>query len=231
MKPEHLQVLVNSEAVARKVAETILDYAFKSIEQCGRFTLVLAGGTTPKRAYQLLAQSHADWSQWYIFYGDERCLPADDADRNSVMARESWLERVAIPECQIFPIPAEKGAVEGAKAYAKSIQAYLPFDLVLLGMGEDGHSASLFPGHEHTEDLDVVVVDKAPKPPSQRISLSYQLLIQKTRTLLMVITGTGKRKAVDAWFSGQDLPIAKLSQHSECWVFMDQDAMQEKADT
>lgn len=226
MKPKYLEVLADSESVALRVTEEILNRATKSIDQRGCFTLVLAGGTTLKQTYQLLAQSHADWSKWHIFYGDERCLPADHADRNSVMVAENWLDKVAIPKTEIYTIPAEMGAVDGAKIYSNIIQSHLPFDLVLLGMGEDGHSASLFPGHEHIEDLDVVPINKAPKPPEQRISLNYRLLLKKTQTMIMVITGEGKREAVDAWFSGRDLPIARLAQHPECRVFIDRDAMQ-----
>ncbi|NYT46877.1 MAG: 6-phosphogluconolactonase [Candidatus Methanofishera endochildressiae] len=137
------------EQLAEAACQRVLDAADKAIIAHDSFKLVLAGGTAPVKAYQLLATKQADWSKWHIYYGDERCLPIDDSERNSLVAERKWLDLVAIPKEQIHRIPAELGAEIGAEQYAQDVAAAGKFDLVLLGMGEDGHTASLFPGHVH----------------------------------------------------------------------------------
>jgi 6-phosphogluconolactonase len=138
MLPAHTEVLVDAEAVAQRACEWLAAAAAVAIRERGVFRLVLAGGGTPQRAYDLLAVTAQDWDQWEIFWGDERCLPVDHQERNS---------RMSLPTARRFPIPAELGAVAAAVAYAQTISEKLPFDVVMLGMGEDGHTASLFPGN------------------------------------------------------------------------------------
>ncbi len=217
-------VLDNAQAVAKQAALHILAAAARAIAERGVFRIVLAGGRTPEAAYRLLVAASTDWSRWEIFYGDERCLPVDDAQRNSRMAAQAWLDQVTIPQAQIHPIPAERGAEAGAQAYAAEVQAAMPFDMVLLGMGEDGHTASLFPGQQHPAEELVHAVHNAPKPPPDRVSLSQRVL-SDARQVLVLVTGGGKRDAVKAWKAGDALPIASIRGHSGVDVLIDRDAV------
>jgi 6-phosphogluconolactonase len=210
-------------SVAQAAAWRIVIAADRAIRQHGRFSLVLSGGSTPQATYRLLADADTDWSKWRIYFGDERCLPVDDGQRNSVMAAAAWLDRVYIPAEHIHPIQAERGAEEAAAAYAKLVAAALPFDLVLLGMGEDGHTASLFPGHSHAQQELVHAVHEAPKPPPERVSLSREAL-SDCHELLILVTGTTKRHAVARWKSGESLPVASIGAHHAIDVLIDRDA-------
>lgn len=223
----HWHPLPTPEAVAAEAANRILAAADEAIAQRGRFRLVLAGGRTPQATYRLLAEVDADWRRWEIYFGDERCLPPDHAQRNSRMARDSWLDRVDIPAGQVHIIPAELGPEEGARRYEPLVAAALPFDMVLLGLGEDGHTASLFPGHRHLAGKRVIPVHGAPKPPPQRISLSATALGQAGRILAMV-TGSAKRDAVDRWQKGQAIPIATIMPLGRFDVLLDAAAEAEK---
>jgi 6-phosphogluconolactonase len=210
-------------AVASAAAAWILRAAAAAIAARGAFHLVLAGGTTPRLSYRLLAQTQAAWQHWHVYFGDERCLPPDSPDRNSFMATQVWLNQVAVLPAHIYPIPAEIGASQAAARYDKIIQAVRPFDLVLLGMGEDGHTASLFPGHQHDEQENVHAVFDAPKPPPQRVSLSAATLAD-SRAVLYLITGAGKYPALCAWRSGQDLPVARIRPACGVDILLDQAA-------
>ena len=203
------EVFDSAETVAQVASQTILVMAEQAIKARNCFRLVLAGGRTPERTYQLLCQAKAMWTHWHIYYGDERCLPIDDPERNSVMAKQAWLNQVAIPATQIYPIPAQFAPTIAAKQYAQTIANILPFDLVLLGMGEDGHTASLFPEHLYASDELVHAVFEAPKPPAERVSLSVKAL-SETRQLLFLVTGISKQAAVTAWRRGEDLPVARI---------------------
>ena len=141
------------DAINQATVNRILATAQTAIAERGAFSIVLAGGSTPKSVYALLKDAQADWSKWHVYHNDDRCLPVDHVERNSLMARTTWLNHVSIPANQIHDIPAELGNVEGAKAYAKTLAGVPTFDLVLLGLGEDGHTASLFPNQavERTE--------------------------------------------------------------------------------
>ncbi len=223
MKPDYLwHCLEKSDQVAQAACREILDSAEKAIADHGKFKLVLAGGTTPEKVYRLLAKSEADWQNWWIYHGDERCLPVDHLDRNSVMAAKALLDQVAIPKNQIFDIPAELGPEQGALAYRQAVADALPFDLVLLGMGEDGHTASLFPGHQHNPNELTHAVYNSPKPPPERISISAKAL-SDSKQVIFLITGTNKREAIKQWCSDADLPIASI--HTDNMTIMiDRDA-------
>jgi 6-phosphogluconolactonase len=216
-------ILDTADQVAQTAYQHILNAAEHAIAEHGTFKLVLAGGSTPEKVYRLLAQAEADWSKWFIYYGDERCLPADHADRNSLMATQAFLDKVAIPEAQIFTIPAELGPEQAAKAYQHIVASALPFDMVLLGMGEDGHTASLFPGHQHQEDELAHAVYHSPKPPPERVSISAKAL-SNTGQLIFLITGVNKQVAVKNWRSGQDLPIATIVPENPVDIYIDKDA-------
>lgn len=195
----------SQDAINQAALQRILQAANHAIAQHGSFLIVLAGGSTPKAVYQLLAKADADWSKWHIYHNDDRCLPADHAERNSKMARDAWLNHVPIPHDQIHDIPAELGNVEGAKAYSATLKGLRAFDLVILGLGEDGHTASLFPGHPVDNRTDAVAVFNSPKPPAERITISQDRL-SNTHEVMFLVTGAGKQEAVDQWRKGEPIP-------------------------
>ena len=215
------------EAEVRQAAtQAIAQAAAAAIKARGAFRLVLAGGSTPRAVYQTLSALPTDWSKWYVYFGDERVLPVDHPDRNSVMAQSAWLGESPIPLHQIHPIPTECG-LEAARARYMQILAPLgAFDLVLLGLGEDGHTASLFPGHDFgtAEDAsDVMMVMDAPKPPPQRISLSAQRL-SNAHQVLFLVAGAGKLEPVQRWMSGEAIPAASISCANGVDVLLDRAA-------
>lgn len=198
--------------------------ANESINARGDFHIALAGGRTPKIIYEQLRDIQTDWSRWFIYFGDERCLPRGDAERNDTMALSSWLDHVPIPAAQIFAIPAELGAVQGAVEYSKQLSALGEFDLVLLGLGEDGHTASLFPGDTRDDSVDThtsaIAVHGAPKPPAQRISLSASRL-SVARAVWFLVTGADKRAALLRWREGEDIPAAHIVPAAGVDIFTD----------
>ncbi len=221
-----VRLLGDAAAVAAEAAARIERAASESIAERGAFHLVLAGGGTPQQAYRLLANIEAEWSRWHIYFGDERCLPADDAERNSVMAERAWLAQSPIPKEQIHPIPAERGAEAAAAAYSQTLSGVLPFDMVLLGMGEDGHTASLFPGHPLEQEGLATAVHDAPKPPPDRVSLTPRAL-NATRRLLFLVTGAGKHKALEQWRRGEQLPVSAIAAAGSAELLLDRAAAAE----
>ncbi len=217
------QLFPDGAAVAEEAAERILAAATEALARQNRFRLVLAGGRTPEQAFRILATATADWPSWEIYYGDERCLPKDHPERNSQMAASAWLDHVNIPAGQIHPMAAEKGAEAGAGDYATLLADTPPFDLVLLGLGEDGHTASLFPGHLHPAEERVHAVFDAPKPPPERISLSAAT-IAGSHAVLFLVTGAGKRQAVSDWKTGKAIPAAGISSLSGVDILIDEAA-------
>ncbi|MHB1655155.1 MAG: 6-phosphogluconolactonase [Burkholderiales bacterium] len=194
------------EAALRWIAQA----AAQAIRERGCFHLVLSGGATPRALYERMAGLDADWPNWHIWFGDERCLPAGDEDRNSRMAGKAWLDKSVIPSGQIHVIHAESGSEAAVEDYLRQLQGTGRFDLVLLGLGEDGHTASLFPGQmSESETADVVAVRLAPKPPADRVSLSAQRL-SDTGTVLFLVSGKSKREAVQAWQNGAAIPAAYI---------------------
>lgn len=191
-------------AVARRVAEL----AAQAIAARGMFHVALAGGETPRRCYEKLRRLPVDWEHVQAYFGDERCLPAGDARRNDTMARETLLKHVAIPQDNIHAIPAELGANEAAARYAALLESIAPLDLVLLGMGEDGHIASLFPGNPATDGKALAVaVFNAPKPPAERVSLGMATL-NAARQRIFLVAGAGKREALGQILQRESLPAA-----------------------
>ena len=160
----------------------------------GARTLVLAGGTTPRRCYELLSRMAVVWGRVSILFGDERCVPPDHPDSNYRMAREALLDRVA--PATVYRMPAELGPKEGAALYAHVVAAAAPLDLVVLGLGEDGHTASLFPGHAALQAQGLTVgIRDSPKPPPERVTLTLKAL-QSARRVIILATGAGKAEAV-----------------------------------
>jgi 6-phosphogluconolactonase len=212
MQPQAIcwQVYENASELSANASQTIIEFAEKAIADRGRFSVVLAGGTTPREVYLQLKTAKTDWSKWHIYFGDERCLLPQHADRNSLMARQAWLNHVALPRVNIHEIPAELGPERGALAYCQVLDGIGDFDLVLLGFGEDGHTASLFPDHPwEVQGAAAIPVFGAPKPPPERISLSASRL-SAARRIIFLVTGAGKRPAVEQWQKGARLPAAAI---------------------
>lgn len=208
------QAALNQASLARIVAA-----ASEAIAARGAFSIVLAGGNTPKSIYELLRHADTDWSKWHIYYNDDRCLPVDHPDRNSLMAAQAWLDHVAIPKQQIHDIPTELGPVAGAKAYADILAGLGDFDLVLLGLGEDGHTASLFPGHTWDDSVDAFPVFDAPKPPPERVSISGARL-SRSREVIFFVTGAGKQEAVDNWRKSVAIPATVIAPEAGVDVYI-----------
>ena len=182
-------VLDSAEDVAAAAATDIAE-ALRE----GARTLVLAGGTTPQRCYELLSQMDVMWGRVSILFGDERCVPPHHPDSNYRMAREALLDRVA--PATVYRIPAELGPDEGASLYAHVVETVRPLDVVVLGVGEDGHTASLFPGHPALDAPGLTVgIRDSPKPPPHRVTLTLRAL-QSARRVIILATGAGKAEAV-----------------------------------
>lgn len=217
------RVFDTPEILVRTLADTLERLAASAIVNHGRFHLVLAGGTTPRALYEELARRSAGNDKWHIWYGDERCLPADHPERNSVMAETAWLAESGIPPEQRRPVPAELGAEAAAAEYATRLANTPTFDLALLGMGEDGHTASLFPEHEWT-GADVLAVHDAPKPPQDRVSLSAGRLAD-SQAVWFVVTGAAKREALRRWEDGERLPVTAVRGRLATLLWVDRSAV------
>ena len=210
------------EDMRRDVVSRIVTLANTSIRHRGSFHVVLAGGTTPRVIYHQLCTIETDWAAWHIYFGDERCLPRADSERNDSMVQEVWLSKVAIPAEQIHFIPAELGAQDGASAYAQVLANVDHFDLVLLGLGEDGHTASLFPEHIHNDKHLVLAIHDSPKPPPERISLSATML-SKGENVWFLVNGMDKREALRRWQQGETIPASTIHPEHGVEIFTDLD--------
>lgn len=202
----------DSQALRQAALDRIRGAAADAIRERGQFHIVLAGGNTPRPIYRTLRDLGLDWTAWHVYFGDERCLPPDDPERNSRMAAEALLAHVAIPAAQLHVIPGELGAARAALAYARTLGEVGEFDLVLLGLGEDGHTAGLFSGHELGRapgSPEALPVFDAPKPPPERVSLSAARL-SRARCVLYLVEGEGKRQAVADWRTGKDIPARAI---------------------
>ena len=174
-----------AKAAAVEVAEAL---------RGGARTLVLAGGSTPRRCHELLSEMDIVWGRVSILFGDERCLPANHPESNYLMARESLLDRVS--PATVYRMPAELGPDEGSELYARVVAMVGPLDVVMLGVGEDGHTASLFPNHPGLQATGFAVgIRSSPKPPPERVTLTLPVL-RAAKCVVIVATGAGKADAV-----------------------------------
>jgi len=197
-----IRILETAEEVARAAADSFTDIALASIAAEGRFSVALSGGSTPRRTYQLLAsaeyRNRIDWSKVHIFFGDERCVPPTHADSNYRMVEEAMLSRLPIPEENVHRIIGEGDAHANASLYESELQTFFDgapwprFNLVLLGMGDDGHTASLFPGTAALkENRAWVVANWVEKFQSYRITLTAPA-INHTANIFFLVAGAGK---------------------------------------
>ena len=187
-----LSVVADGEAAAHLAADRIAGV----IAGGGEVHVGVAGGSTPKRAYELLAERDLDWSGVHLWLGDERCVPADHEDANERMVRRALGDRGTL-----HGVRGELGPEDAAWLYGRELVAALGeepvLDVVLLGLGEDAHTASLFPGHAEVEatHAPVLPVRGAPKPPPERITFALPVL-RRARMTMLLTTGTGKRDAL-----------------------------------
>ncbi len=205
-----IEVFADPEALAVAASERIAALVAQVLAQREVFRLALSGGRTPRRCYEHLRYKALDWSRLEVYFSDERCLPRGDSERNDVLAYEALLQHVPIPPAKIHAIPAEQGPATAAEAYARVLDSAQPLDLVLLGMGEDGHTASLFPDHPalSSKALAIPVFD-APKLPSSRVSLSLDVL-NAARHKLFLVTGVEKHAALQRMKEGAFFPAAQV---------------------
>jgi 6-phosphogluconolactonase len=221
-----LTTVADAETAARRAADEIARAIDGARGQRAAAHVSLAGGGTPRRAYELLADLLEDWQGVELWYGDERCVPPEDPESNHRMVDESLLAplraRGPAPPPLEHRIEGELGPDEAAQRYAAQLRARVPagesglprLDLAVLGLGEDGHTASLFPGHPEVvrEDEPVLPVYGAPKPPPERVTLSLGVL-RAARGCLLLAPGASKADAVAAVLAGPDphVPASLLS--------------------
>ena len=207
-----LTTVADAEAAAARAASVIERLINDARERRGVAHVALAGGETPRRAYELLAESIDDWDGVELWFGDERCVGPDDPESNYLMVAQTLLARAAIDPARVHRIPGELGPFEAARAYAAELCDHVPrdengrpvLDVVVLGLGVDGHTASLFPGGEELDSQDICVpVTRAPKPPPERVTLSLPVL-RAARHCVMLATGASKSDAVAAVIAGPD---------------------------
>ncbi len=187
------------EALAAAVAERVVALTASSQAERGACRWALAGGSTPRRLYTLLAEptwsKRVDWDRVQLYWGDERCVPPEDPASNYRMARETLIDRVSIVAENVHRMRGELPPEEAAAEYRRRLGAE-PLDVILLGMGADGHTASLFPDDPSwREEGRVVLATRSPQPPHERISLSLAT-IRAARAVLMLVTGGDKAPRV-----------------------------------
>jgi 6-phosphogluconolactonase len=205
-------------SLSKALAQEILNIAKKSISEKDFFSIVLTGGQSVLNLYKILSKADSNWDKWHIYIGDERFLPAGHKDRNDQTINEIWLDNSPIPKNNIHFIKAELGLLEARVEYEDTLKKIDKFDVVLLSMGEDGHIASLFPNHIYPEEQMVVVERSSPKPPKERISMSYQQL-NKSHYIFKLIIGESKQKAVTLLGQNVNLPIARVNRECEKLFF------------
>jgi len=223
------QTYRSMDELVQAALQTTLLAAHQAISQRGAFHLVLAGGSSPRLLYQALCYANVNWLAWHIYIGDERCLPPDNVERNSLMAKLAWLDHVTIPTEQIHLIPSELGSEIAASRYTQTLAGIDFFDLVQLGLGEDGHTASLFPHQDWgntTTAPAAIPVHNAPKLPPERVSLSAHRL-SATRQLMFLVTGEGKRQAIKDWRNGINIPASAIAPACGVDVFIEAGLLEE----
>lgn len=201
-KPD-VRIFPDLQALSEAAALVFIECCAQAITARGQALVALSGGGTPQRLYELLARSpymeQVDWARLHVFWGDERCVPPEDIQSNYHQAREALLSRVLIPEKNIHRVQGELEPEEAAQAYAVTLRKYASaplmwpqFDLVLLGMGDDGHTASLFPDSpvEMATPAEAVTGNYQGRP-AQRVTLTPQVL-NSARCVMFLVAGESK---------------------------------------
>ena len=198
MSSVEITVVADAEEAARLVAQRLAEQA-----RAGGH-VVLTGGSTPRRAYELAAGLEPDWSRVELWWGDERCVSQNDERSNYGMAKEALLDRLAVEPAAIHRIRGDLGRDAGAEKYALELSGVSTFDLVLLGLGPDGHIASLFPDFPTLDvtDRDALGSEAGHEPFVDRISMTLPRLCA-TRELLFLVAGDDKADAVSRAFAGE----------------------------
>jgi 6-phosphogluconolactonase len=212
-----LTVVPDAEAAAWRAADPMANHINDARVRSADVHIAVAGGSTPQRAYELLAGMQGTWAHVHLWLGDERCVPADHEDANQRMVDESLLAKLRSHEGPyLHPVRGELGPEDAAWLYGtevvRAIGEQPVFDLVLLGMGPDGHTASLFPDHPaaRAAHAPVIGVRDSPKPPPERITLTLPVL-KRARFTLLLATGAEKREALAGVRAGDDrLPAARM---------------------
>lgn len=204
-----ITTLADPEAVAVRAAREIATHLRRAIEQRGRAHLALSGGGTPRRTYELLGREMERWEAVEVWFADERCVPPQDEQSNYRMAAQTLLDRLPRAPEAIHRMRGELGSQEGARQYARELQELLVkdaetpvprLDLIVLGVGPDGHVASLFPGAPTLDAPErelCLAVHDSPKPPPERITLSLAML-RAARRCVLLATGASKADALSA---------------------------------
>ena len=197
-----IQVYPDPESLSRAAAALLVTQANLAVAARGRFSVALSGGTTPRRTYELLAAppwvDQGPWGRVHVFWGDERCVPLTDPRSNARLAKEAWLDRVPIPADQIHPLNCARDPADAARQYEAQLREFFAgqpprLDLVLLGLGDDGHTASLFPGAPVLKEGErwAAAVCLA-EPDLHRVTLTAPLINQAAMVAFLV---AGKSKA------------------------------------
>lgn len=229
------EILADAEALAKRAAEWVVERARAS---SGRFAFCLSGGSTPKRMYQLLAaeplRDQMPWNRVHLFWGDERFVPHDHPESNFRMANEAMISRVQIPAGQVHPVPGEGDPAEAARAYETTLKSFYGadsvdparplFDVTLLGMGDDGHTASLIPGTSVVDERRAWVAPVRGARPETRITMTYPVL-DSSRAVAFLIAGAAKRDMLARVRGGdRSLPAARIAPIGELFFFLDKAA-------
>ncbi len=206
--PRKLIVPGGKEETIDYCVKDIIEQAQQAISQRGRFVIALSGGSTPKVIYDCLAKNHqdsCDWKKVWVFWSDERSVPPTDPDSNYHMAMEYGIAKLPIPEEQIFRMPAEaENLDQAAQQYEKTLLTHVPdgkLDFIMLGMGDDGHTASLFP---HTEGLKeqarLVIANHVPQKQTSRMTFTF-LCLNQARAVRFYVLGESKAPMLASIFT------------------------------
>ncbi len=201
-------VFKDLDAASQAAADFIGNKIAVAIKQNNSCHVVLPGGNTPLACLAYLAKKDLPWSKVHWYPGDERCVPVGHADRNDVMMENILWSKIT--PTHTHSMPTELGADIAAEKYRETIQSIKAFDVAFLGIGEDGHTASLFPGNTALQDTrSVVPVYDSPKPPSERVSLSMKTL-QQAQCRIVLVGGAGKADIIKRIKAGEPLPINSI---------------------